>query len=319
MTTTAKYCLFLLLFATSIFGVKASENHLLVTGTVYEIPDEMSGCDIVVLKNGVPNLYTKSEENGDFSFKLPLGSDYLIEFSREGYITKIININTKGINRSDIQKNYKFEDINVDLFQEVEDLDVSILTKPIAKIVYDVKTGEFSYDIKYNSEIQKKVEKLWAQVYNERVIRDENYSDEMKIADEKFDEKKYLDARSGYVGALGFRPMAKEPKEKIKLIDDLLGKNKKEEIVDETPVIEEVKIEEEIPVKIQHEMAAMDSFDEQTVQRGNKTIHFQTFVIDNKKTVFKKVDNIYGQQYFFINDQITTSFIWNTQLTQIRN
>ena len=54
----------------SVKKSKTEDNTVSLNGTVYEIPDRMDGCNIVVHQNGVPTIFTKSDSEGNFSLKL---------------------------------------------------------------------------------------------------------------------------------------------------------------------------------------------------------------------------------------------------------
>ena len=90
--------------ANIVTNVASDDNSISVNGTVYEIPDRMNGCNITVHQNGVPTIFTKADEEGNFSLKLSLGSNYVVEFSYVGYVSKkIIELTKKDFT----QLNYR--------------------------------------------------------------------------------------------------------------------------------------------------------------------------------------------------------------------
>ncbi|MBN4061591.1 MAG: hypothetical protein COA57_14425 [Flavobacteriales bacterium] len=279
----------LVLFTT--LSVIAEESYLKIKGQVMEDRYEMDGCNIIISKNGVHSVHTMSKDNGEFEFSLIIGNDYLITFSREGYVSKIININTRNIPSQTLKPEYAFEEINVDLFQEIPDLDVSLLKKPIAKINYNKKKDSFEWDMVYNNTIQKQVEDLWYKVVKHRRMLQQQYGGYMEDADGKFELKEYVTARVDYVDALDVQPLAKEPKEKIKLIDILLGR------VIEKPVFKLPKNE----------------FTENIYKRSKKTITRRIIKEKSVRTVYQRVDHRYGATFYFRNNVPITELMWGSE------
>lgn len=106
---------------------------------------------------------TKIEEqitakNGRYEFEVPVGGNYKLKFSRSGWVSKHLTIDTRGIHEEDLS-DFDFQ-IDMELFKEIPDLDVSILDQPIGKAKWDPGIGDIAWDMDYTADIQKQLQKL---------------------------------------------------------------------------------------------------------------------------------------------------------------
>ncbi|MBC7693852.1 MAG: hypothetical protein H7141_00245 [Burkholderiales bacterium] len=104
---------------------------------------------VQVLQNG--NLLTsfKTDQTGSYNIYLPLGGDYLISISKNGFVQKYFSVSTKGIPAE--QAGIKFPAIraDVDLFKYYEGVDYSLFDEPINKFYYNKRKGNFDFDRDY--------------------------------------------------------------------------------------------------------------------------------------------------------------------------
>ncbi len=104
---------------------------------------------VQVLQNG--NLLTsfKTNQTGNYNIYLPLGSDYMISISKNGFVQKYFSVSTKGVPAE--QAGFKFPAISadVDLFKYYEGVDYSLFDEPINKFFYNKRKGNFDYDRDY--------------------------------------------------------------------------------------------------------------------------------------------------------------------------
>lgn len=84
--------------------------------------------------------------------KLEFESDYIIAFSKPGYITKEIRVNT---NVPDERAQQGFEDykIGVRLFKQYEGVNIVVYNQPVAFICYLPEDDEFGYNVDYTRSI----------------------------------------------------------------------------------------------------------------------------------------------------------------------
>lgn len=115
----------------------------------------------VYMNNAVysTNLTTK---RGKCSFKLSLDRQYLIEISKPGFVSKRFEINTKvPADKKDV---FDF-DFDMDIFEKIEGLDVSVLDKPIAKVLFDPPNNQFIYDAAYTNRINSDIQLMYRNYY----------------------------------------------------------------------------------------------------------------------------------------------------------
>ena len=93
---------------------------------------------------------------------LALNKNLKIEISKKGFVTKYIAVNTK-IPAS--EKDAFSFNCDVDIFEEVTNLDVTILKSPIAKITYSPSMEQFQYDIAYTNKINLELKNMYKKYY----------------------------------------------------------------------------------------------------------------------------------------------------------
>ncbi|MBN8696171.1 MAG: hypothetical protein J0L87_06550 [Bacteroidetes bacterium] len=127
--------------------------------------DESKALDsalITIYTGDIPFSETWTNKKGKCSFKLPLGKQFRIEVSKSGFVSKLFDVDTKV--PSDKKDTYTFS-FDIDIFEEIPKLDVSVLKKPIAKVSYNIIMEQFAYDISYTSKINLELKKMYKNYY----------------------------------------------------------------------------------------------------------------------------------------------------------
>ncbi|MCK6650333.1 MAG: hypothetical protein L6Q66_11820 [Bacteroidia bacterium] len=127
--------------------------------------DESKALDsalITIYTGDIPFSETWTNKKGKCSFKLPLGKQFRIEVSKSGFVSKLFDVDTKV--PSDKKDSYTFS-FDIDIFEEIPKLDVSVLKKPIAKVSYNIILEQFAYDIGYTSKINLELKKMYKNYY----------------------------------------------------------------------------------------------------------------------------------------------------------
>ncbi|RMG81132.1 MAG: hypothetical protein D6707_05310, partial [Bacteroidetes bacterium] len=214
-----KTLLFIALFALSFAGF--SQPVLFIDGMVREGKSKLPDAVITVYKNGSKVNSVTTADNGRFALELDLGASYILEFSKPGYVSKKISINTKGPPPEDAEYGYEYP-ISVTLFKEIEGLDVSILKQPIGKIFYNADEGIFDYDAEYTKSIQKQLAQLQADLERkqkeeaERLAKLEaDYKAAMSAGEKALKSKNYGQAIEQFTKASELKPEEALPKQKL--------------------------------------------------------------------------------------------------------
>jgi hypothetical protein len=118
---------------------------------------------LITIYNGeVPYSEIWTNKKGKCSFKLPLDKNFKIEISKTGFVTKSIAVNTKTpIDKKDA---YTFN-FDLELFEVIKGLDVSVLSNPIAKVTYHLNDENFAYDVAYTNRINTDLKKMYKNYY----------------------------------------------------------------------------------------------------------------------------------------------------------
>ena len=91
------------------------------------------------------------------SSSTPIQKLYIIKISKQGFVTKIITVDAH-LPKSKETGNYYFE-FALELFENIEGLDVSMLKNPIAKVFFNTFTKKFDYDFNYTAKINNDLKK----------------------------------------------------------------------------------------------------------------------------------------------------------------
>lgn len=106
----------------------------------------------------------KSNSRGFCSVFLPMNKAIRIVIEKEGYVAKILSINTEiPVNVKNIKYELKYTSV---FFKKENDVDVSILDKPIAEIKYDLKKDKFIYSKDEVAKVNKMISKRYKDYYN---------------------------------------------------------------------------------------------------------------------------------------------------------
>jgi hypothetical protein len=104
----------------------------------------------------------RTNKKGRCNFKLPLNRKFVVHVSKAGFVTKMIEVNTKVPLEKKLAYIFPF---SVDIFEEVPGLDLSVLKKPIARISYLFPIQQFDYDNVYTSKINTDLKKMYKDYY----------------------------------------------------------------------------------------------------------------------------------------------------------
>lgn len=144
MKRSAVYFLLLLL----VFPVLAyAQKELHVVGDIYYEDDPMFNARINIDEDSINVGSYKSNSNGKFYFNLQYQHNYTITFSKQGFMSKKIQINTDVPDFID-PGDYQVVAIKLELMKATGDMpDVASV---LGIIKFNMATKEFSYHSKYN-------------------------------------------------------------------------------------------------------------------------------------------------------------------------
>ena len=107
-------------------------------------------CSIRLTRNGKDAGTISGKKN--LRFKLDFNYDYLLAFSKPGYITKKITVNTT-VSPEREQQSFEPYMIGVKLFKQYEGINIVVYNQPVAKIRFNPVIDNFDYDVDYTKSI----------------------------------------------------------------------------------------------------------------------------------------------------------------------
>jgi hypothetical protein len=120
--------------------------------------------EVKVFEDSVLFLRTESDKHfGKTHFLLPYDKVFIVEISKEGFVSKKIKVDTHypPLKKKKTQE-FRFE---VDILEDIPGLNVSVLKKPVAEISYNGTFDAFIYDVEYTSKVNKDLKKLYQDYY----------------------------------------------------------------------------------------------------------------------------------------------------------
>lgn len=124
-----------------------------------------------ILKDVTVNIYKyndkittfQSDEKGKFQFEIEMNSYIILEFVKEGFLSKKILFDTEN-QLIDYSKNYIPFNFEIAMLKEVKDVNYDGIDFPIAMIEYSEKEKEFLYVEKYTNDMVKRQEKVMIKI-----------------------------------------------------------------------------------------------------------------------------------------------------------
>jgi hypothetical protein len=144
--------------------VNGSVRHRLLKNAMANSGDNpwLDSAVVTVYMNNAVYATNYTTKRGKCSFRLSLDRLYLVEITKPGFISKRFEINTKV--PGDKKDVFDF-DFDMDIFEKIEGLDVSVLDKPIAKVLFDVPNNQFIYDVAYTNRINADIQLMYRNYY----------------------------------------------------------------------------------------------------------------------------------------------------------
>lgn len=177
---------------------------------------KLDGCIVTVFKDGGMLESFDTGNSGKYDLTLKLGHNYDVRFSKDGYLPKIIRLDTRNIPE---EERYGGFDMNLmgTLFPEREGFNTDLLKEPLAIAKYQPNADGLMFDNDYSAKkaamIAAEHKRLDDLAKNFDKLK-KQFDDLMKEGDKKMVEVKYADAMDKYQGALNLFPKDEVAKEK---------------------------------------------------------------------------------------------------------
>lgn len=139
--------LLLSILTSSLITAQISAGMLRMHGRVENGSSSIKDVDIRIYENNELIREFSNNVNGAYSAKFALGNVYSVEFSKEGFITKSIDVIAKT--PDSLMMGMFFFQLDIDLFEETDESDSEAILPSAAKIYLKDTDQGFIYDKRY--------------------------------------------------------------------------------------------------------------------------------------------------------------------------
>src|SRR6218665_3271860 len=146
---------YLLLFVPLVFISSAAKSQNETVHIFGELRDDVNkkkldGCKVTVFKDGGQADQIDTGNSGKYDLTLKLGYIYDIKFAKDGYLPKVIRLDTRNIPD---EERYGGFDMNVPgtLFPDREGFNTDLLKEPIALAKYFPNADGLMFDEEYSA------------------------------------------------------------------------------------------------------------------------------------------------------------------------
>lgn len=192
----------------------------------YYTGERISSVTISAVADGKVVASGTSDGNGEYKMVLLFDKEYVISFSKPGFISKTITLSTFGVPDN---KRHKVPDMNAEitLFKPNECIKAEMLDKPVGRAVYFADKNIIDWDMVYSMPLLEKLNEMLddcSKQQEKEQQKEKEYTNTIKEADKAFAKQDWEEAKKSYEKALQIFSNKPEPKEKLKLIDTEISK-----------------------------------------------------------------------------------------------
>jgi membrane protein involved in colicin uptake len=207
----------------------AQDFKLPITGRVTKDGKKLEGAIVTVIKNGVQVQQLTTSGNGKFDLVLDANADYIISFTKAGYITKRLSFSTRGVPPERAKEGFAGLDVGeIGIFEDLPGSNINaILQQPVGKFAFFPAEGDFNYDEAYTRSIQSQLAQIKAAEEEAKKKAEEllkKYNAAIAKGDKAMAAKDYNAAKAAYNEALSYKE-DNYPKQKIAEADKLLAQS----------------------------------------------------------------------------------------------
>ena len=133
----------------------AAQNTFTVNGRLKVEGSDLGGARMVIMKDGEKER-TVTSDLGRFSLDLDIGHKYILEFQKDGFVTKKLLFNTNAPAQAAANGFTPFE-FAVSLFKQYDDVNIVVFNQPVGIIRFEPGMDDFDYDTDYTKSIQSQL------------------------------------------------------------------------------------------------------------------------------------------------------------------
>lgn len=230
--------LFLIIFVISAVAA-VSGQEVVYEGRLTDMDsgDDLSGVTVSAVANGSVVYSTSTGRRGNYLVKLPVGTEYIVKYEKNGYVTKVMLVNVSGVNEEDLPIGGKImPPVDIDLFKNRESVDFSFLEQePVVEWDYDERKMLMDWDRQVYNRMKKKIEDKLAEAEQKEKQSDAKYNSLITEADKLFTAQDYEGALSKYEEAISIpgKEMEEHPNNRILEIEELRQAQAEKELAEQ--------------------------------------------------------------------------------------
>ncbi|MCB0480794.1 MAG: hypothetical protein KDC83_05145, partial [Flavobacteriales bacterium] len=169
--------LIILLFLAGVFPFGALYSQMEkfhVNGDMKDGFTDMSDAFVIVYSGGQKIKRIDANSSGKFEFDLEFGRDYVLEFRKQYYATKKVDIFLGAVKAEMIDIGCRPGPVQVGMIKKVDGIDYSVLDKSVGKIFYEPESKCFDWDADYSLRVMEKLETLQHEMEEKQDTYDKN-------------------------------------------------------------------------------------------------------------------------------------------------
>ncbi len=139
------------------YGIRAQGDPLRVKYNFIVDDGDKIGAKLVIEKDGHP-WRQRDEKDGKGVIDLDYQHDYVMSFSKPGFITKKIAVSTK-LPKKMVQDGFAPLLFDVTIFKQYDGINIVVFNQPVARYAYLEDKDDFGYDTDYTKSILAQVKK----------------------------------------------------------------------------------------------------------------------------------------------------------------
>lgn len=173
-----------------------AQSRYTIKGTVFVEAGNLNGLAV----HWVDGNFTQSltvDANGGFRTLVDWNKTYHFQFSKPGYVSKVVEFNTWVPETANKVLIAPYE-LQVKLFKVFDGVDSMFFKKPVALIAYNVRTLDFEYNTDYSLVVSKRIEEMRQNKNKVNLPRQEVLVNPSRIEAKAESTKGSTDVEAGY-------------------------------------------------------------------------------------------------------------------------
>ncbi len=197
-----------------------------IQGDVSDDKGNISGAQVQVTQGGKVINTISTDGSGKYAFELPLGGDFLVTVSKEGYVAKKFTVNTMGVPAEKATTKFPVIQASLGLFKKMEGIDYSALNQPLNKYNYNAAEDNFEYDTGYLEQMLARlntIKEAEKEAIKKEKEKEANYAAAIKLGDKQFGNKDWQGALASYQEAQKLKPGETYPGTQIAAVNKMMA------------------------------------------------------------------------------------------------